>query len=378
MRERRHVEAQDAVASRAAHQRLVRAKRAWAQLDDTAKFELVCELVDTRSDELTRAYTGVLAVAAGHARYRRRNARRKSVDREPAVTFLVERKWPAKRKVPRAGDVPARLWAYAYVGGRRELCAVPTDVEDARHYRLRAQARAHVLVTPPAAMVGINRGRGAVTCVIRTSADSPDAYMMSCRHVFGLTASTAAHPLQAEVARDDGGTPSPPVLARVGDIYGPLSSTSRHNFDVALARLEVGERSDALSAVLDRLSPVDGLPYVDGHTAISQLDEYVILAPTGDKRAKYVRGWPATGQPPVDYDRLGLLRQGVLVIESSVLDASPRAGDSGAPVVTRDRTRLVGMHFAGVNETSYMIPAYELVKRSNYVGFGDGEPFVIG
>jgi len=52
-------------------------------------------------------------------------------------------------------------------------------------------------------------------------------------------------------------------------------------------------------------------------------------------------------------------------------------GDSGSPVVTLNRTQLVGMHFAGFKQTSYMIPAYELVQRKNYVGFADGAPFII-
>lgn len=378
-RERRHVDARAVAAEREGRQRLARATQAWSRLEPTAQFELVCELVETRSEELKRAYTGVLSVAAGHSRYRKSpQARRKSVDHEPAVTFLVERKWPSKGKARPAGAVPNRLWSYASIGGQRVLCAVPTDVEDARDYRVRVEAGSHILVTPPPASQGANASRGAVTCMIRTVAASQEVYLLSCRHVFCLTASAPNHPIGAEVTRVDGGNPTGPVLARVDDIYGPLRSGSNHNFDVALARLEVGEDSTALAAVLDRLEPTNGLRYVDGFAEIERLREYLILVPGGGaKRATFVRGWPAAGPPEIEYPRLGSLSQGVLVVESSVDGNGTAPGDSGAPVVTLDRTLLVGMHFAGVGQTSYMIPAYELVNRKNYVGFADGPPFVL-
>src|SRR5262245_41150828 len=148
-RERQHADRRRAALEREARQRLARATQTWKRLDGAAQMALVCEIVETRSDELRRAYRGVLAVAAGHSRYRRPGARRKSVDHEPAVTFLVSRKWKTKRPTPRPGDVPARLLAHASVEGLRQLCAVPTDVEDAREYRLSAQAAFPILVTPP-------------------------------------------------------------------------------------------------------------------------------------------------------------------------------------------------------------------------------------
>jgi hypothetical protein len=191
-----------------------------------------------------------------------------------------------------------------------------------------------------------------------------------------LTASASDHPSGAAVNRNDGGSAAEPLLATVDDIYGPLDSGSDHNFDVALARLTIGENTPALSAVLDRLAPATGLRHVAGFEEIERLGEYVILAPGKDKRAKYVRGWPPGGEPRVDYGPLGLLSQGVVVIESSVA-AGTEGGDSGSPVVTLDRTRLVGMHFAGSGDKAYMIPAYELVQRQNYVGFAAGEPLVI-
>jgi V8-like Glu-specific endopeptidase len=130
-------------------------------------------------------------------------------------------------------------------------------------------------------------------------------------------------------------------------------------------------------AVLDRLAPFNGQRYVDGHKAIRDLHEYTILTARGAKTAQYVRGWASSEQVAVQYGSFGSLRQRVLVIESSLTTDHTAPGDSGAPIVTKDRTQLVGMHFAGVNETSYMIPAYELVQRRNYIGFASGEPFVI-
>jgi hypothetical protein len=202
---------------------------------------------------------------------------------------------------------------------------------------------------------------------------------MSCRHVFGLVASAPdEYPTDAAVSREKDGAPVGPVIARVDEVYGLLRGGSNDNFDVALARLAVDADDPAAMAVMEPFAPFGGQRYVEGHTEISELREYTIFTPRGAKTAAYVRGWASAEQIPVDYGPLGILRQRVLVIESSVSGGGTTAGDSGSPVVTKDRTRLVGMHFAGVGQVSYMIPAYELVRRTNYVGFAGTEPFVIG
>ncbi|HSB70333.1 MAG TPA: hypothetical protein VLT62_13460 [Candidatus Methylomirabilis sp.] len=378
-RERREARWQAAAAERAERKRLAEARRAWKRLGARGQFELACEIVETRAGELKGAYPGVLSLAAGHSRYRRPDAARASVWHEPAVTFLVQRKWSAKGKSRRSDAIPAYLFAYASVGGKRELCAVPTDVEDARHYRLRAQARSAIIVTPPEGRRGLRPADGTITCLVSLSPGSQTRYLMSCRHVFGLVASAPDdYPTDAAVSRENDGAPVGPVIARVDEIYGLLRAGTNDNFDVALARLAVDADDPAVLAVIEPFAPFDGQRYVDGHTEISELREYTILTPRGAKAAAYVRGWASAEQVPVDYGRLGTLRQRVLVIESSVRGGGTTAGDSGSPVVTKDRTQLVGMHFAGVNEISYMIPAYELVKRANYVGFARGVPFVIG
>ena len=128
-RERRHATRKAAAAEREERTRLAEARRQWKRLGPTAQFELACEIVDTRATELKRAYAAVLSVAAGNSRYRRARASRPAVWREPAVTFLVARKWSSTSKARRPDAVPPYLWAYATVDGERRLCAVPTDVE---------------------------------------------------------------------------------------------------------------------------------------------------------------------------------------------------------------------------------------------------------
>lgn len=377
--ERQEIRRQAVAAKRAERKCLVDAQRAWKRLARRGQFELACEIVETRSRELKQAYSGVLSLAAGHSRYRRPNASRRSVWHEPAVTFLVKRKWSAKGKFRRSDAIPAYLFAYTSVGGKRELCAVPTDVEDARHYRLRAQARSAVIVTPPEGRTGLRPADGTITCLVSLGPGSRTQYVMSCRHVFGLVASASDdYPTDAAVSRESNGAPEGPVIARVDEVYGLLRAGAKDNFDVALARVVLDVDDPAVRAVVESFAPFSGRRYVDGHAEISDLREYTILTPRGGKTAAYVRGWASAEQVPVDYGPLGTLRQRVLVIESSVSGSGTTAGDSGSPVVTKDRTRLVGMHFSGVNQISYMIPAYELVRRTNYVGFADGEPFVIG
>jgi len=380
-RERRHATRKAAAAEREERTRLAEARRQWKRLGPTAQFELACEIVDTRATELKRAYAAVLSVAAGNSRYRRARASRPAVWREPAVTFLVARKWSSTSKARRPDAVPPYLWAYATVDGERRLCAVPTDVEDAREYRLEAQSRARIVVTPPDGAEDLQPIDGAITCLVALTPRSRVRYAMSCRHVFGLALSApAVYPANAAVSREDvaTGAPVPPVLARSHEIYGLLEPGGDGNFDVALARLSVDPADPALLDAIEALAPFDGQRYVDGHRAIRELGEYAILTPRGEKRATYVRGWSASEQVPVKYGALGSLRQGVLVIESMVSGGGTSRGDSGSPVVTHDRTQLVGMHFAGFDRTSYMIPAYELVRRRNFVGLADGEPLLIG
>ena len=76
------------------------------------------EVVLTRAVELARAYPNTVAISFGPRR-------------------RVGAKWPpSARRVPPKGTIPRRLLAMATLGGRRMLCAVPTDVEDARFSRL--------------------------------------------------------------------------------------------------------------------------------------------------------------------------------------------------------------------------------------------------
>jgi len=91
------------------------------------------EVVLTRSVELARAYPNTVAISFGPRR--RRGASGEGAP--PCVRFLVGAKWPpSARRVPPKGTIPRRLLAMATMGGRRVLCAVPTDVEDARFSRL--------------------------------------------------------------------------------------------------------------------------------------------------------------------------------------------------------------------------------------------------
>jgi hypothetical protein len=91
------------------------------------------EVVLTRAVELARAYPNTVAISFGP----RRRHGNISPGAPPCVRFLVGAKWPAStRRVPPKGTIPRRLMAMATVGDRRVLCAMPTDVEDARFSKL--------------------------------------------------------------------------------------------------------------------------------------------------------------------------------------------------------------------------------------------------
>ena len=103
------------------------------ELSSHEQMALVREIFETRSAELCRAYRNLVDVTYGFRSRRTADGGRELV-RTPCITFIVDKKWESERGTQRDQRLPRHLYAYWTVGGVRKLCAVPTDVEEAKDY----------------------------------------------------------------------------------------------------------------------------------------------------------------------------------------------------------------------------------------------------
>jgi hypothetical protein len=332
-------------------------------LDRGAQLQVAEEIVLTRAQELRLAYANVAHVTFGHRRVRDSRTKRHCVVPTPCVRFLVARKWPKGGKKRVAGRIPGHLLAFCIVGGERRLCAVPTDVEDARiHRRVRAQG------TAVAAIWEESQEFGTIACAVRRDTFPDRVYGVSCRHVLSLSAKFFDETTWG--ARVQVQTDNTPTIGPTRAVAGPLGASN--SFD---AQLVEATNRQALRAALGVLVPTQ---YARGVAELPAT--YVIHTPSGTIGAAFVDFPPA----PV-YD-VGGHPIGHRTLVQSQPDDGTNAGTSGSPVISRDGRTLLGMHVAGKAEIdpqghfitlSYMIPAWELLKPANYANAGNHETWTL-
>jgi hypothetical protein len=339
---------------------VVNASRVYDALPRDEQLNVARELVTTRAAELCRAYRNVIDVSFGYRRRRARAGGPPQIVPIPCVRFLVKRKWRHGQGV--AGQMlPRRLFAYCSVSGRRALCAIPTDVEDARVFRgIEAGALLPVEAKWRESVAG-----GVLTCALRRRGVD-GTYALCCRHVLSLTDLFHPHPTWGASVRaiEDQGAA---LLGRTRAVAGPLFEAPEPSFDAQL--LEV---TDA-----ERLRRALGGLRLDGHArGLGDLpDVRFIVTPHGTIEATQLEF--IFDRPLYRLGGVGWVSHRQLVV--SVLAEPTRRGDSGSPVVSRrDGGLLLGMHIAGVDNGSgarfaYMIPAWELLNPVNYDGAANRE-----
>jgi hypothetical protein len=319
------------------------------ELSFEEQLTLTEEIVSTRAAELCRAYADVVGVSWG---VRRRRGR---VRRQPCVTFIVKRKRPLAR-VFKSARVPDRLFAYWTVRGVRKLCAVPTDVEDARE-----RAAIRPSVNPVIARTrGSTAAQGVLAWAVERLHGPGKVYALSCRHVF----SPVLRPrfVAADVMLKD----SSAVLGETSRIAGHLRDDWQWSLDAQLAEVIDMEQL--------RLA-VRGLRITDRareRRHIVERASFWVCLPTGPVRARFKEFVPPGGHP-LDYEVPGARRvlheQLVLVVQ----DTPTFPGDSGAPVLsTPGGGMLLGMHIGSNGEgLGLMIPAWLLIGPRGYAGSSD-------
>jgi len=352
--------------------------------DISTQMSLALEIARSRQSELTFAYRNVVSVGAGF-----RQCGGDQLTREPCVIFVVRRKWRSRRRTQQA--LPRHLLTYADIDHRRELVAVPTDVQiEPAYLQIHAQGASAVTVDN-----GRERTTGTLTCMVESSGGdgAPHRMLMSALHVLSISVDTNAAqlPSGARVNQRLGAPPGGARFALSSGAGGRFATGDETGFDVQLAEPAAGSASGIAQALGE-------LPFDADQSSVTSFQHLLQLVDQGlaleaavpsnhDSRAGEVRATLAVRlrslqlrSVPIRYTfKVGGQIAEWPMLHAELLEfellggASTLPGDSGCAVVCwldEQRCCLVGMHIAGNEEQglSYAIPAWQLFDVRNYFG----------
>jgi len=341
-------------------------------INPSQQYTLIEELVDTRSLELCHAYENVVSIHVGYGFRKNNKGIIKSKGKVPNVIFLVKEKWLEKDEGHVSEKIPKFLFTYCNIGNKRKLCAIPTDVECAKE---RANVRIDS-INPGIEIIPSERsdpGRpGTITCAIQRSLFPDKTYVMSCRHVFSLSA--FYHPSQlllSDVVRRGGDSSF--SFAKTTQIKGPLENAQSLSVDSQLSLVTDYRK---LQTVLKNTYFTS---YAQSFNDIPKNKSYWILTPRGPIEVEYQQRWKP--DKPISYGPSDLSH----VVHEDVIESVFKRknlitinGDSGSAVTTEKYGgKLLGMHFYSddiritdeVNDnrkSSFCIPAWVLFASKNY------------
>lgn len=381
---------------------MLAATAAYGAITDPAyRLQLADEAAETRGPELTLAFRNVVMVAAGYRSVRAVDAdgsSRSEATQEPCIVFVVRNKWKS-RSTSESGDqcIPRRLLAYAQVGGRRTLVALPTDVQEQENFSC---ARA---VGPRALHVDDqnNPEFGMPTCAVAVGAEGfQERYILGARHVLSPRPDLDADVIASgvDVAALDGatlGTEASP-FGTTSSFGGELRSDGEPSFDVQFVHCINWPRARKLLKTL-KLAPT---AYINSPAALFELPGLLeILVPENHPdwvQAGLVRPVMQARLRTImpssygfDHDVISagqlttvhLVFWRLLCLELVDLDSDTvRHGDSGSAVVARGadgRCTLVGMLMASNDAFVYAIPAWQLFDSSYYWNLPVAHPVAI-
>jgi hypothetical protein len=270
------------------------------------------------------------------------------------VIFIVKRKWAKTSEENDDEKLPAHLFAYWRVRGKRKRCAVPTDVDDASvHAGFRPQALGdRILVAAHG-----KETFGSVTCGVHRSVFGDRPFAISCRHVFSL--SKIMHPdevIGASVDLAGSGRKVGETLHVKGRLED--SPVLSHDAQVAIVK--------DVAALREALGDMNLFDWARSENDVP--DEYDVVVRGRHISAKF-RGFV---QPSIDYQRphaRDVIHERLIL---SQLTTPTQIGQSGSPLVSRDgRGLLVGMHIAGKFDDEdgalgLAIPAWHLLDPERY------------
>lgn len=338
-------------AAAAKDKRLAKALAAWARLSERRQRLIAEAVVETRHEELRRAYPDIVGIGFG----RRSCAVETVVTDEVAITFMVARK---RKRVPRARRLPEFLLTYGGSAGEKKptLYAIPTDIKAAYEYRIRPHCA--VRVRHPQVDVALE---GVLTC-LATVPGLPETFALSCHHVLCMSVENEPQGEPVEGAL---------VLSSTGEKrWGVLSSWRGQlvhggdSFDAALAEIEDKEAVASCLGHSPRAIHTGAMPYYA-----------TIRTPRGDAKMELVEQWKFA---PIEYFRFDPQpeQEGVSVWKLyEPGEIRPDEGDSGSPLYGTHSAinTLYGMYIGGSeakvpNEKARFctLPLQRLVALSNY------------
>ncbi len=334
------------------------------KLAEHEKMSLAQEIVTTRAAEFCRAYSGVVDLYFGY-RQKRIKSGGIRLQREICVTFVVKEKWAVDHQEPEQ-LLPKYLFAYWHVNGKRELCAVPVDVDDASNY-----SSIQVDALPAKVKIEPTTGGvpefGTVTCALQRSIFPDKTFLLSCKHVFNLSGSMYPKNIWGSAVKLPDGSNKIGVTRAVA---GKLKNGD-NNLDAQLAEA-TGPHQDLAKA----LNGIRLLDIANSERDVLQLEKYFIITPNSIIEARPAKIAPSF----ISYDRPGIreVRHKAL-IKSLLVDQTTQGGDSGSPVISqRSGGLLLGMHIASTTidsgeSFSFAIPAWHLFSPELYDGTSPGE-----
>ena len=353
------------------------ARRAFSRLGRGPQFALLEESVLTRRQELLRAYPDLLGIGFGFKTKRKGARSAPELVRKPCVVFEVRRKPGFGRRVAPSRALPACLYAYALVDSQRRLCALPTDIREARDFgRLRPHSPADELPFGVAVCDGTSGTAtgGTLTCAVQRVDGQLCA--LSCRHV--LSRSLARFPDMQPKSRVRLTSASGAVVGTPTSARGPFLTFPAASFDAQL--LKVSDAA-ALRAALSglRFDPAD--PALSDHGEMPN-DFYVATPRSGAAGKRVLVGVVFQGLPvlrPMPYPfpepqgQVEIAHR--LLIHAKAVGGRLEPGDSGSPAILfKSGSKLVGMYLGGDGVNAYFIPAWELFLPANY-GLPSEEPW---
>lgn len=359
----------------------------FAALPPFAQMSLARDVAASHATELTLAHRDLSMVTAGY-RARRDAQGQAQFHPQPCVILGVERKWdgPHDAGEPEARRLPRFLLAHGSFGGRRQLYAVPTDVQPVAWFH-GAVAR-----TASAVWADTPQNHGALTCAVRVQTlAGPRNFALSALHVLSPWARMDLAAPDAGEALHPMGAPGP---VGASTSWGGGLRQAGISFDAQLASIVNTGWFNAAFAQ-------GGLPAAGAHVrSANELDRlidtqsFMLLAPTNHPMYPGGRGRMmaqfrsyAGSTVPIDYKvrhngvrtRMRIWHRELVQLEVTAASPAPVEGDSGCAVMTwrLDGTPvLAGMFIASLDAPServaYMLPAWQLFDPSNWAALPSG------
>lgn len=348
-----------------------KAEARFRRMSQVNQRRVIAEVLYTRGSELLLAHQDLLAV--GHGRRRQRSRRKTGkgtiVQCEWCILFLVKEKWHGADSEHFEGRLPKRLLCFETIRGRRQLLAIPTDVDQADEPM--SLAASTVLVD---AKNGNSPATGALTCLVKCR--RPDGTLiwraLSCRHVLGLTNIDTNGVEGAEVSFEE------VRLGQASSVRGDVVADLARGFDAQA--MDVSSLSLTKNALWTWQWPRAYVTYA------GEFDEQLWLQLPSQPQpvpATYRGVWSryGIGYGPPHSRFVGWV--GPLVEVELDSGGTTQAGDSGSPlVIGYSQPKLAGMHIAATyhpgirKHISFCIPAYALLDPARYAN-ASGETWTL-